>query len=51
MPTTVVRPPRRVESQAVRIVATRPTHSTATSTPCLPVRARIPRAVVSEATR
>ncbi len=49
MPTTVVRPPRRVESQAVRIVTARPTHSMATSAPCPPVSLRISLAVVSEA--
>jgi hypothetical protein len=49
IPTTVVRPPRRVDSHAVRMVTAQPTHSRATSTPCLPVNPRIARAVVSEA--
>ena len=38
MPTTVTWPPRRVARQAARMVAARPTHSRAWSTPRPPVR-------------
>ena len=40
MPTTVTAPPRRVSRQAARMVAARPTHSKAWSTPRPSVRAR-----------
>ncbi len=51
MPTTVVRPPRRVLDQAARMVAARPTHSNAWSAPWPPVSARTALEVRSSESR